>query len=66
MAQEGKNLTSEIVKIAHDKGADVNSKDINGNSSLIIAAEAGNAELVKILLDYGASPMPVSKKELPH
>ena len=43
--------TAEQVKILAKAGADVNAKDINGYTPLILAAQRGNAETVKALLD---------------
>jgi len=37
-----------------DKGADVNAKDITGETALMVAAERGHTEIVKLLIGRGA------------
>jgi ankyrin repeat protein len=44
-------VMSELVRILLTDGADVNLKAENGRSPLHNAAETGNAEVVKMLLD---------------
>ena len=48
VAAEG---TAEQVKSLTKAGADVNAKDINGYTPLILAAQRGNAETVEALVD---------------
>lgn len=63
--QRKKNLTMRLIfavsrgninklQKAIDDGADVNAKDINGNTALSLAREAGNTEIIKLLKDAGA------------
>lgn len=44
----------DIVSLLLEKGADVNSKDYQGNTPLILAASGGHTELVQLLLEEGA------------
>lgn len=45
----------EIVKLLLDHGADLEQKDYEGNTPLILAASQGNMEIVKMLLAHGAA-----------
>ena len=47
--------TPEIVKCLIDKGADIKSKNTFGETPLSYAIEAGNAEIIKILKEAGAT-----------
>ena len=47
--------TPEIVKYLIDKGADIKSRNKFGNTPLSYATEAGNAEIIKILKEAGAT-----------
>jgi len=42
-----------------DKGMPIDSKWIHGKTALAAAAEVGNTDMVKFLLAYGASPIPL-------
>ena len=44
----------DVMRILIDKGADVNAKNKNGATALILAADKGNAEIVSFLIDKGA------------
>lgn len=44
----------DLVKMAFDAGAEVNSTHSNGNSALILAASWGHVDIVKYLLSQGA------------
>ncbi len=44
----------DVMGILIDKGADVNARSKNGATALILAADKGNAEIVKFLIDRGA------------
>ncbi len=44
------------VKALLDKGANVNAKSPYGATPLFFAADRGNLEIIKILLDRGAAP----------
>ena len=44
------------------KGADVNAKDIHGNTALHSAAEQGHKEVVKLLLSKGADKKVTDKE----
>ena len=48
----------DIVRLLIDRGADVNAADKKGWTALHFAAQAGNAELVRTLLESGAKPDP--------
>ena len=52
----------EIVKYLIDKGADVNSGDKEGLTSLHKAILKRNLEIVKLLLSHGANPSLVSSR----
>jgi len=45
-----------LVKQIEENGADVNARDMNGNTALIFAAELNNAKAVQVLLEHGANP----------
>jgi ankyrin repeat protein len=45
---------SEMVKALIDKGADVNAKDKDGQTALMLAAGGGYTEIVKALIEKGA------------
>ena len=45
---------TEVVRYLCHKGADVNAKDLYGNSALAFAAADGNMEILNILCDWGA------------
>lgn len=49
------NENYNIAKYLLDNGADVNSSDINGIDSLMVASKIGNYNLVKLLIDRGAN-----------
>ena len=44
----------ELVKLLLDKGADINTSDMIGNTPLIIACRENNLSIVALLLRYGA------------
>lgn len=44
----------EVAKFRLDKGADVNPKDLEGNTALSLACQKGNLEVLKLLLDKGS------------
>jgi ankyrin repeat protein len=46
---------AEIAKLLLDNKADVNWKDNLGNTAIMHAAYAGNTDMVKLLISYGAS-----------
>lgn len=48
------DITLEPTKFLIQNGADINSRDINGDTPLFIAAAVNNKEAVKILIDAGA------------
>ncbi len=50
-----KNSTPEIIEILIDAGADVNSRDAEGQTPLMWAAESNAPEVVQLLLDKGAN-----------
>lgn len=49
------NNNTNIIKLAINKGADVNIKNKDGNTALIIAASDGSLFLVELLLSKGAN-----------
>jgi len=53
----------EKVKVLLGKGADVNAKDNEGNTSLMFAAIGGQIDLVRVLLDKGAD---INEKNIDH
>ncbi|WP_460201825.1 ankyrin repeat domain-containing protein [Scytonema sp. NUACC21] len=53
-ATEVRDETGEIAKMLIAAGADINAKDINGRTPLILAAEFCNAEVAAILIQAGA------------
>lgn len=44
----------EIIALLIEKGADVNAKDSNGSTALIMAAEKGHKEVIALLIEQGA------------
>ena len=44
----------EVVKLLCHEGADVNAKDMFGNTPLAFAAADGNMEMMTVLCDWGA------------
>lgn len=57
-------LTEEKIKELSGQGYDINARiDKNGRTLLIEAAEAGNTELVRLLIKYGADVNIAEKKE---
>ena len=44
----------QIVKYLVEHGADVNAKDENNKTALLLASEIGCLETVKYLVEYGA------------
>ena len=44
----------DVVKFLVEKGADVNAKNIRGNTALMWASRMGNLEVAKLLLEKGA------------
>jgi ankyrin repeat protein len=46
---------TEIVQLLLEKGADVNAKDDDGRTALMLAAEKGHTEIVQLLLERGAN-----------
>ena len=51
----------DIAKLLLEKGADVNAKNDNGETALIIAAQNDHTEIVKLLLEKGAKYDPFYK-----
>lgn len=51
-AEDKDNL--DKVKLLIKSGADINTQDNNGNTALSIAKEAGNTEIIKLLVEAGA------------
>ena len=47
---------SDVAALLEDSEADVNGTNINGQTSLHYAVDAQNTEIIKLLLQYGASP----------
>ena len=47
-------VSTEIVKLLLDAGADANARAQDGITALMLAAMSGNAETVSLLLDAGA------------
>ena len=45
---------TSIVQYLLDEGAPVNTQDVNGVTSLILASELGHSEVVRVLINYGA------------
>ena len=43
-----------LVRRLHKAGADVDAKDLNGNSVLEFTARSGQVEIVELLLELGA------------
>ena len=50
------NTQPEIAKFLIEKGADLNLRDIMGDTCLLYSSTAGNTEMVKLLLKKGANP----------
>ncbi|KAJ5086114.1 hypothetical protein N7532_010885 [Penicillium argentinense] len=50
------------VKLALDKGADVNTMNHHNQTALMVACSFGHEDVVKLLLDYGADTAKVSMK----
>lgn len=44
----------DTVKALLENGADVNWRDMNGNTPLLAAANTGDAEMIRMLLSFGA------------
>lgn len=53
-----KQGNTEIVKLLLEAGADVNAKDIYGNTALMYSSEYGYTEIVKLLLEAGSEVDP--------
>ena len=49
------------VKSLLEQGADINAKDKNGRTALILATEKGYVEIVKVLLEHGADVNAIDK-----
>ena len=43
-----------VIRTLHANGADVNARDANGRTALILAAAADKRDAVKVLLESGA------------
>jgi ankyrin repeat protein len=56
MFAAGRRAYTAYARLLLDNGAAIDAKNIYGNTPLIFAADAGNAEIVEFLLDNGASP----------
>ncbi|OBS24987.1 hypothetical protein FPOA_05523 [Fusarium poae] len=54
-------LSEECLKLVLDAGADINHKDIFGNTALMLAAGKGEHESVELLLDRGADVLIVDQ-----
>lgn len=50
-------LNSEMIKLLHAKGADINQKNKFQDAPLHIAAKEGDLETVKLLIELGADPV---------
>ncbi|KAJ5688586.1 hypothetical protein N7462_002978 [Penicillium macrosclerotiorum] len=48
------------VRVALDKGADVNTSNLDGQTALMVAVSFRHTQIVKLLLEYGALPNKVS------
>jgi len=44
-----------MIKYLVEKGADVNFKNKNGNTPLIVACKVSNISIVKFLIDHGSN-----------
>ena len=45
---------ADVVKLLLDNGADVNAKDVHGNTALYYAVQKGDDKIKFLLLSYGA------------
>lgn len=54
LMEAAKSGQEEIARYLLQQGADVNARDILGESALIYAIEAGNVKIVQMLIDKGA------------
>ena len=52
--QASENGHAQVAKLLLDKGANVNVRDIGGETALICASRHGHVEIVRMLLDKGA------------
>jgi cytohesin len=59
-----KNDNEEMVHMLLDTGANLNSRDKEGNTPLHIAAQYGNTKIVHVLLTRGANPCGVNNKDM--
>ena len=50
--EDNKNLEKVLLLI--EAGAKINTKDNDGNTALSLAIEAGNSEIIKLLIEAGA------------
>ncbi|KAI1061024.1 hypothetical protein LB507_010091 [Fusarium sp. FIESC RH6] len=55
-------LSKESLQLVLDAGADINHKDIYGNTALMLAAGRGESESVKLLLERGADVLIVDQE----
>lgn len=55
---------AQIVQLLMEKGADVNAASPNGSTPLMMAAQYGNEESVKLLLAGGADPKRRNQRDL--
>ncbi len=53
----GQAISRAIIKRQVERGADINSKDKNGKTALIIFAEKGDLDMVKYLVKHGANDL---------
>ncbi len=49
-----KDTYKDIIKILINSGANINDKDIDGNTVLILCSDIGDIEMVKFLINHGA------------
>ena len=56
----------EVVRLLLEKGADINSRNLFGETSLDIACYKGHLEIVRLLLERGADMGAQKAKQTPH